>query len=125
MTALLVVLGAALGAPLRYLVDRAVQARHDSVFPWGTFTVNVAGSLLLGVLLGSAGRHHVPGSVQALLGTGLCGALTTYSTFGYETLRLIEDGARGCALLNVVASVGAGLGAALCGTMVAGVIWPG
>ena len=50
MTVLLIALGAALGAPLRYLTDRAVQARHDSVLPWGTLTVNVAGSLLLGAL---------------------------------------------------------------------------
>lgn len=48
MTVLLVVCGAALGAPLRYLTDRAVQTRHDSVFPWGTFTVNVIGCVLLG-----------------------------------------------------------------------------
>ena len=93
MTVLLVALGAAVGAPLRYLVDRAVQARHDSLFPWGTFAVNVAGSLVLGVLAGGSTSHAVPGSVVALVGTGLCGALTTYSTFGYETIRLIEDGA--------------------------------
>jgi fluoride exporter len=52
MTALLVVLGAAVGAPLRYLVGRAVQARHHSVFPWGTFAVNITGSLILGLLAG-------------------------------------------------------------------------
>src|SRR5205814_10184345 len=84
MTVLLVVLGAAVGAPLRYLADRAIQARDDSVFPWGTFTVNVAGSFILGVLVRGASVHAVPGSLVSLLGTGLCGALTTYSTFGYE-----------------------------------------
>jgi fluoride exporter len=121
MTVLLVALGAAVGAPLRYLVDRAVQARHDSVFPWGTFAVNVAGSFVLGVLVGGAGA--LPGGVIALLATGLCGALTTYSTFGYETVRLIEDGARPYAVLNAVASVGAGLGAAFCGIAVAQALW--
>ncbi|MBQ1016237.1 CrcB family protein, partial [Micromonospora sp. M51] len=50
MTVLLIALGAAIGAPLRYLADRAVQSRHASVFPWGTLLVNVAGSLLLGAL---------------------------------------------------------------------------
>jgi CrcB protein len=117
----LVALGAAVGAPLRYLVDRAVQGRHDSLFPWGTFTVNVIGSLILGVLIG--GANAVPGAVMDLLGTGLCGALTTYSTFGYETIRLIEDGARFSAVTNVVASIGAGLGAAFIGVGIAEAIW--
>ena len=112
-TVLLVALGAAVGAPLRYLVDRFVQARHDSVFPWGTLTVNVAGSLLLGVLVAS-----VDGRWLALLGTGFCGALTTYSTFGYETVRLVQDRARLYALLNVVVNVVAGLGAALLGALI-------
>jgi CrcB protein len=115
MTILLVALGAAIGAPLRYLTDRAVQARHDSVFPWGTFSVNVAGSALLGFL--AAVPAHT--SVMALAGTGFCGALTTYSTFGYETLRLAEDGARLYAGLNAAASIIAGLGAAYCGMAVA------
>ncbi|WP_329460525.1 fluoride efflux transporter CrcB [Streptomyces sp. NBC_01497] len=115
MDFLLVLAGGAVGAPARYLTDRAVQARHDTVFPWGTFTVNVIGSLILGILTGAAlsgsGGHHV----QELLGTGFCGALTTYSTFSYETLRLAEDGARLFAAANVVVSVGAGLGAAFGG----------
>ena len=113
MTMLLVALGAAFGAPLRYLIDRAVQARHDSVFPWGTFAVNVTGSGLLGGLTATAA--HLPGPVLALAGTGLCGALTTYSTFGYETIQLLTDRARLYALFNAVASVVAGLGAAALG----------
>ena len=123
MSALLVVLGAVVGAPLRYLVDRAVQAKHDSIFPWGTFTVNVVGSFILGILIKGAAVHAVPGTVNALLGTGLCGALTTYSTFGYETIRLLEERARAYAVLNVAASIVAGLGAAFCGIAVAEAIW--
>lgn len=115
MTVLLVALGAAIGAPLRYLVDRAVQARHDSAFPWGTLTVNAAGSFVLGLLA----ALPAGGGVMAFAGTGLCGALSTYSTFGYETVRLAEDGARFYALLNAAASVAAGLGAAYCGMVVA------
>lgn len=118
MTVLLVALGAAIGAPLRYLVDRAVQARHDSVFPWGTFAVNVSGSFLLGFLAALPAE----GTLMALVGTGFCGALTTYSTFSYETLRLIEKGARFYAVANVVASLIAGLGAAYCGLIVADAI---
>ncbi|AMW08673.1 chromosome condensation protein CrcB [Streptomyces qaidamensis] len=113
MNWLLVVCGAMVGAPLRYLTDRAVQARHDSVFPWGTLTVNVTGCLLLGLLAGAA-TH-----LQLLLGTGLCGALTTYSTFSYETLRLAETGARLQAALNAAVSVAGGLAAAFAGAALA------
>ena len=94
MNWLLVVLGAAVGAPLRYLTDRAVQSRHDTVFPWGTFTVNVVGCLILGTLTGAAAAGAASSRLQLLLGTGLCGALTTYSTFSYETLRLAQQGAQ-------------------------------
>ncbi|AXE83760.1 fluoride efflux transporter CrcB [Streptomyces sp. Go-475] len=114
MNWLLVVGGAMVGAPLRYLTDRAVQSRHDPVFPWGTFTVNVTGCLVLGLLTGAATQ------VQLLLGTGLCGALTTYSTFSYETLRLAETGARLQAALNIAVSVTAGLAAAFAGAALAG-----
>jgi CrcB protein len=114
VTALLVALGAAVGAPLRYLTDRAVQARHDSLIPWGTFVVNMVGCLALGFL--TAAATHAAAPVVALLGTGGCGALTTYSTFGYETLQLVRAGARGYALFNVALSIVAGLLAAVAGT---------
>ncbi|MFI1797174.1 fluoride efflux transporter CrcB [Streptomyces sp. NPDC020379] len=116
MNWLLVVAGAMAGAPLRYLTDRAVQSRHDSVFPWGTFTVNVVGCLILGTLAGAA----VPARLWLLLGTGLCGALTTYSTFSYETLRLSEEGASVYAVANAGASVVCGLGAAWAGVALGG-----
>jgi len=115
VTLLLIALGAAVGAPARYLTDRAVQARHDSVFPWGTLTVNVVGSLVLGMLTAAATRGAVSSGLTAAVGTGFCGALTTYSTFGYETLRLTEERAGFEAVANVVASLAAGLGAAALG----------
>ncbi len=124
MSFLFVALGAAFGAPLRYLVDRAVQTRHDSLFPWGTLAVNVTGSLILGVLIGGASAGAVPGSLTALLGTGVCGALTTYSTFGFETVRPLEQHASFYAVLNAAASIVAGLGAAFVGIAVAQAIWP-
>lgn len=123
MNWLLVVAGAVVGAPLRHLTDRAVQARHDTVFPWGTFTVNVAGCFVLGVLTGAVTAGAASSHVQLLVGTGLCGALTTYSTFSYETLRLAEAGAGFYALANVVGSVAAGLGAAYAGTALAQAVW--
>ncbi|MFF0385378.1 fluoride efflux transporter CrcB [Streptomyces sp. NPDC004286] len=123
MNWLLVIIGGAAGAPLRYLTDRAVQKRHDAVFPWGTFTVNVLGCFILGLLTGAVTAGAASSHVQLLIGTGLCGALTTYSTFSYETLRLTEDGARFLAAANVVASVVAGLGAAFVGTAFAEALW--
>ncbi|QTD96500.1 fluoride efflux transporter CrcB [Streptomyces cyanogenus] len=123
MNWLLVIAGAVVGAPVRYLTDRAVQARHDSLFPWGTFAVNVAGCLVLGLLTGAVSAGAAGPHAQLLLGTGLCGALTTYSTFSYETLRLTEAGSGLYAALNVAASVAAGLAAAFTGVSLAGALW--
>ena len=111
MTLLLVVAGAVIGAPLRYLTDRLVQSRHDSVFPWGTFAVNVFGSFVLGFVF----RAGLPPALLTFAGIGFCGALTTYSTFSFETVRLLEDRELFYALVNVVVSIVAGLGAAFCG----------
>jgi CrcB protein len=115
MTVALVLLGGAVGAPLRYLTDLLIQARHDTFFPWGTFTVNVAGSLVLGITAASASLGDAPSWVQTLVGTGFCGALTTFSTFGFETYRLVEDGSWLEAAVNVLASLAAGAVAFLAG----------
>ena len=113
MTVLLVSLGALVGAPARYLTDRAVQTRLGSAFPWGTLAVNLVASLVLGVLLG-AGTSADPGLVS-LVGTGFCGALSTYSTFSFETLRLHQRGAAGSAIGYLALSVAGGLGVAAAG----------
>ncbi|MEV1286740.1 fluoride efflux transporter CrcB [Micromonospora sp. NPDC049679] len=115
MTLVLVMVGGAVGATARFLVDRAVTARWGRTLPWGTLAVNVAGSLLLGLLAGSGSA--LPGSLGWLLGTGFCGAFTTYSTFGYETVRLAGQGGSGAAraLLNVTVTVAAGLTSAALG----------
>ncbi|MFF8193151.1 fluoride efflux transporter CrcB [Streptomyces bobili] len=123
MNWLLVVAGGMVGAPLRYLTDRAVQARHDSVFPWGTFVVNIVGCAVLGLVTGAALAGAADGDLRLLLGTGFCGALTTYSTFSYETLRLTETGAGLYAAANVVVSVAAGVGAAFAGVWLAQTVW--
>lgn len=116
MIALLVVLGAAAGAPLRYATDRLVQARYGA--PWGTFVVNAVGSFVLGLVVGASAAPEV----AALVGTGFCGALTTYSTFGLETVQLGETGRRGAALLNAVGSVVLGLAAAGAGLLLGGAL---
>ncbi|MFD9305271.1 fluoride efflux transporter CrcB [Streptomyces sp. NPDC060048] len=119
MNWLVVIVGAAVGAPLRYLIDRAVQARHDSLFPWGTFVVNAVACLVLGALTGAVLDGAASSRLSLLLGTGLCGALSTYSTFSYETLRLAERGWGFLATANVAASVLVGLGGVTLGLQVA------
>ena len=109
MTVLLVLLGGAVGAPARYLAERAVQRRIADVFPWGTLCVNVIGSLVLGGVAAATYAGSAPSWVLTLVGTGFCGALTTFSTFGYETVRLLEDGARWEALGNAVLSLAVGM----------------
>jgi CrcB protein len=88
VTVLLVGLGALVGAPLRLLADRVAVARRGPGSVAGTLTVNLAGSAVLGVVLGVRG---VPAPVLALVGTGFCGTLTTFSTFGYDVVRLVEE----------------------------------
>jgi CrcB protein len=123
LSLLLVITGAAIGAPLRYLTDRAVQSRHDTVFPWGTFAVNVIGSLILGLVTGAVSAGGASPQVRLAVGTGFCGALTTYSTFSYETLRLLEGDARFFAAANVMAGIVAGVGAAFLGVAISQAIW--
>lgn len=107
--------GAGLGAPCRWLLDQWVQSRHDSVFPWGTLIINVVGSLVLGALLALVATGTVSTSVLVLAGTGFCGGFTTFSTFGFETVRLAQQGSSPAAVLNVGLSLGVGLVAALAG----------
>ena len=108
VTPLLVVLGAAAGAPLRLLATRlAARARRDPAV--GTLWVNVGGSAVLGLLLGLTG---VPAAVVALVGTGFCGALTTFSTFGADLVRLRAEGSLGRSLGYLAASLVLGIGAA-------------
>lgn len=115
----MVALGAAMGAPARYLVDLTLQRRLGPAFPWGTLTVNAVGSLLLGSLLALS----LPPEALALLGTGFCGALTTYSTFAHETVHLARAGARRRALVNVCAHLVLGLGAAWLGLGLTTLLW--
>jgi CrcB protein len=115
-----VAVAGALGAVLRYGVDHLVQHRlgpghRGSEFPLGTLAVNLSGSLLLGLLVGSGLHHGVSATWVTVGGTGLIGSYTTFSTFTFDTVRLGEDGRRRAAAGNVVVSLVGGLGAAVAG----------
>jgi CrcB protein len=119
---LAVALTAFAGAVCRYLVDIAVQHRTRSPRPLGILAVNVTGSLALGFVVGLGLYHGLPATARTLIGTGFLGAYTTFSTFSYDTVRLLEDGADREALLNTAASVGLGLAGAATGLALAGVL---
>jgi CrcB protein len=95
------------GAVLRYLVDGWIGRGYRGEFPLGTFAVNICGTFALGVLTGA----HVASAVLFIVGTGLIGAFTTFSTWMFETQRLLEDGEVAAAGLNVAGSIAAGLAA--------------
>ena len=89
---LLVFLGGGLGSALRYLVASAMN-QYSKVLPFGTFTVNILGCLLIGMILGYAQKENTLTSNQILLlATGFCGGFTTFSAFANENLELIKNG---------------------------------
>jgi CrcB protein len=110
-----VALAGAVGAVVRFLVDRAVQRRLDAVFPVGTMVVNVSGAFLAGVIGGLFLYRGLAMTPAVVIGIGFLGAYTTLSTFDLETLRLFESGSVVLGLANVVTSVVGGLAAAAAG----------
>ena len=124
MTALLVALGSALGGVSRYWISlwlnsggAAVAGRH--ALPWGTFSVNVIGSLAIGIL--SGWLAHSTGNVAAIRAfavVGFCGGFTTFSTFSNESFRMLENGQFGIMSLYVLGSVAAGLAAIWIGYLI-------
>lgn len=114
---LLVGLGSGCGGVLRYYVGRGVDSYTGGPFPWGTFTVNAIGSFVLGVIIFGVflRLHENYRWVYLLLGTGLCGGFTTFSTFSYETIRLLRDGMWWNGVVYVVCSVLTGLTGVLLG----------
>jgi CrcB protein len=110
-----VALGGAVGSVTRYVVGVAVQGRSGLDFPIGTLLVNLSGCLLLGFFIRYAlATPAITPEVRALLTTGLCGGYTTFSTFSYETVALIEDGDwRRAALYVGLSVVGSILGVML------------
>jgi CrcB protein len=99
-----------LGAACRYVVDFAVSARVTGAFSWGTWTVNVSGSLLLGAVAGLAAQSGSAPRWRLVAAGGFCGAYTTFSTWMYETVRLAEEGSWLLVLLHLI-SLAAGVAA--------------
>lgn len=122
---LAVAVAGALGATTRYLVDHLVSARLQGLLPWGTFLINVSGSLLAGVIVSlAAGQVITPAWSQVLAG-GFLGAYTTFSTAMYESVRLLENGARREAAINLVLPLLSSVLAAVVGWHLGALLTPG
>ncbi|MER3480554.1 MAG: fluoride efflux transporter CrcB [Meiothermus sp.] len=108
---LLVMLGGAIGAGLRYGLGAWIQGLTGPSFPWSTLVINVSGSFLIGVVLRLSLEGNLSTEARLFLAVGILGGYTTFSTFSYETLTLIQQGEWLRALLYVTGSVVLGFGA--------------
>jgi fluoride exporter len=120
-----VAVGAALGGLSRYYLTGVIQQRAGADFPLATMVINISGSFLLGLIMRYAGQtDFVSPEMRALLTTGFCGGYTTFSTFSYESVMLLEDGEYGRAAVYIALSVtlallGVFLGFALANRLIA------
>ena len=110
----------AIGAPARFLLERVIRARWPADWPWGTFIVNISGSLALGLVVGLVLAQGVSPDVRTLVGTGVLGAYTTFSTYAYETVRVGTVPRRGLAVAYAFGSVVASVLAAAAGLAITG-----
>ena len=116
MNVLYVALGSALGGACRYLVSLALNAPKG--FPWGTFAVNVAGALAIGLLSGGLARGEHAAAIRLFAVAGFCGGFTTFSTFSNEAFRMLGNAQWGQAAAYVGGSLLAGLAAVALGYLV-------
>ena len=116
---LVVGLGGFIGANARYILGTWVGKQWGTAFPYGTFVINVTGCFILGLFATLALRFAWNDNWRLLIAIGFVGAYTTFSTFEYETLQLVADGSWPRALLNILASVILGFGAAYIGVVAA------
>jgi fluoride exporter len=114
-----IAIAGAIGAPLRYVIDGAVGRRAQSLFPFGTFVVNMSGSFVLGIVSGLVIYHAFPADGRLVIGVGLIGAYTTFSTFTFETASLMERREVRLAAWNIGGSVVVGALAAAAGLALA------
>ncbi|MGO4435724.1 fluoride efflux transporter CrcB [Paenarthrobacter sp. RAF9] len=119
MTVVLLALAGGLGAAARFVVDGLVRSRFRTALPWGTIVINVSGSLLLGFLAGLVMRGQAPESLLLIAGTGFLGGYTTFSTASLETIRLVQSGRTGLALVNGLGTMAASVLAAATGVWIA------
>jgi CrcB protein len=113
-----VAVGGALGSVLRYLVSTWFVARISPDFPWGTFTINVSGSLLIGIVLQLAAlRAGLSPYVRLFFATGILGGYTTFSAYAFEIYALSNDGFRATSIAYALGSVVAGVAAAYTGAL--------
>ncbi|GEN34039.1 MULTISPECIES: fluoride efflux transporter CrcB [Aneurinibacillus] len=103
---LLIGLGGVIGTISRFYLGKWVTSKSNSLFPWGTFIINISGSFILGILFFLHTRGNVANWLWLMLGTGFCGGYTTFSTFSYETVQLMQKKqllyALGYVLLSIV-----------------------
>lgn len=112
--------GGAIGTLARYGLGTLITGFAGNAFPWGTLAINVAGSFLLGLVAAVADRSLMSPEMRTVLGVGFCGAFTTFSTFGLETVTLLRDGQAGRAVAYAGVSLVVGLLAVLAGLRVGG-----
>jgi len=109
-TALLIAAGGAIGSVARYLLSSAVLRATGTLFPAGTFVVNVAGCLVFGAIVGAAQQRFVLSSdARMFLLVGVLGGFTTFSSFAYESFALMRDAQYSWAMINVAGQVIAGI----------------
>jgi CrcB protein len=98
-------LAGSVGAVTRFVVDGLIRSRVESRVPVGTVVINLAGSLMFGVLTGLVVFHHATSTLTLVAGTGFCGGFTTFSTASFETVRLLQQGELGAAVTNLSVTV--------------------
>ncbi len=121
---LFIFLGSGLGGALRYIVGRWIQSLHQSVFPWGTFFVNVAGCLLIGLIYALLDKGYtLPSEIKLFLTVGLCGGFTTFSTFIHENYLLFQSPRPVITLIYAAGSLLAGFLALYAAYFAVNIIW--
>lgn len=119
MNILLVAVGGAIGATMRYLLGGWIQGWVGSSFPWGTLVINISGSLIIGLVLGLVDRGALSSQARLFLAVGLLGGYTTFSTFSYEGIQMIQSGNYSSLLVYEATHLGLGLLAANLGLIMA------